>query len=101
MGGDRIRRIYATGDAAIANMCPNLLQNAPKLAPEETNERDDGDQLVAASRTLIKAIETGQSAGRLADVIMIDRNAAAAAEIATLRLELTAAKARIQETGRQ
>jgi hypothetical protein len=32
---------------------------------------------------------------------MIDRNVAAAAEIAALRLELTAAKARIQETGRQ
>jgi hypothetical protein len=31
---------------------------------------------------------------------MIDRNVAAAAEIAALRLELTAAKARIQETGR-
>jgi hypothetical protein len=79
VGGDRIRRIYATGDAAIASMCPNLLQNAPRLAPEETNDRDDGDKLVAASRTLIKAIETGQSARRLADVIMIDRNAAAAA----------------------
>ena len=77
--------------------CPNLLQNAPKLAPEETNDRDDGDKLVAASRALIKAIETGQSAERLADVIMIDRNAVAAAEIATLRQKLMAAEARICE----
>jgi hypothetical protein len=59
--------------------------------------RDDWDKLVAASRTLIKAIETGQSARRLADVIMIDRNAAAAAEIATLRQKLMAAEARIRE----
>jgi hypothetical protein len=61
--------------------------------------RDDWDKLVAASRTLIKAIETGQSARRLADVIMIDRNATAAAEIATLRQKLTAAEARIREMG--
>jgi len=60
-------------------------------------DRDDWDKLVAASRTLIKAIETGQSARRLADVIMIDRNATAAAEIATLRQKLTAAEARIRE----
>jgi hypothetical protein len=59
-------------------------------------DRDDWDKLVAASRTLIKAIETGQSARRLADVIMIDRNAAAAAEIATLRRKLAAAEARIR-----
>jgi hypothetical protein len=97
VGGDRIRGIYATGDAAIAGMCPNLLQNAPRLAPEETNDRDDGDKLVAASRTLIKAIETGQSARRLADVIMIDRNAAAAAEIAALSQKLAGAEARIRE----
>jgi hypothetical protein len=58
--------------------------------------RDDWDKLVAASRTLIQAIETGQSARRLADVIMIDRNAAAAAEIATLRHKLMAAEARIR-----
>jgi hypothetical protein len=62
--------------------------------------RDDWDKLVAASRTLIKAIETGQSARRLVDVIMIDRNAAAAAEIATLRQKLMAAEARIREMGR-
>jgi len=61
--------------------------------------RDDWDKLVAASRTLIKAIETGQSARRLADVIMIDRTATAAAEIATLRQKLTAAEARIREMG--
>jgi hypothetical protein len=60
-------------------------------------DRDDGDKLVAASRTLIKAIETGQSARRLADVIMIDRNAVAAAEIAMLRQKLAAAEARIRE----
>jgi hypothetical protein len=60
-------------------------------------ERDDWDKVVAASRTLIKTIETGQSARRLADVIMIDRNAAAAAEIATLRQKLAAAEARIRE----
>jgi hypothetical protein len=60
-------------------------------------DRDDEDKLVAASRTLIKAIETGQSARRLADVIMIDRNAAAAAEIAMLRQKLAAAEARIRE----
>ena len=59
----------------------------------------DWDKLVAASRRLIKAIETGQSARRLADVIMIDRNATAAAEIATLRQKLTAAEARIREMG--
>jgi hypothetical protein len=59
--------------------------------------RRDWDKLVAASRTLIKAIETGQSARRVADVIMIDRNAAAAAEIATLRQKLMAAEARILE----
>jgi hypothetical protein len=59
-------------------------------------ERADWDKLAAASRALIKAIETGQSARRLADVIMIDRNAAAAAEIATLRRKLAAAEARIQ-----
>jgi hypothetical protein len=60
-------------------------------------DRDDEDKLVAASRTLIKAIETGQSARRLADVIMIDRNAVAAAEIAMLRQKLAAAEARIRE----
>jgi hypothetical protein len=60
-------------------------------------DRDDGDKLVAASRTLIKAIETGQSARRLPDVIMIDRNAVAAAEIAMLRQKLAAAEARIRE----
>jgi hypothetical protein len=59
-------------------------------------ERADWDKLVAASRALIKAIETGQSARRLADVIMIDRTAIAAAEIATLRQKLSAAEARIQ-----
>jgi hypothetical protein len=59
-------------------------------------DRDDWDKLVAASRALIKAIETGQSARRLADVIMIDRTAIAAAEIATLRQKLSAAEARIQ-----
>jgi hypothetical protein len=53
-------------------------------------DRDDWDKLVAASRALI---ETGQSARRLADVIMIDRNAAAAAEIATLKRKLAAAEA--------
>ena len=62
-------------------------------------DRDDWDKLVAASRTLTKAIETGQSARRLADVIMIDRTATAAAEIATLRQKLTAAEARIREMG--
>ena len=62
-------------------------------------DRDKWDKLVAASRTLIKAIETGQSAQRLADVIMIDRTATAAAEIATLRQKLTAAEARIREMG--
>ena len=62
-------------------------------------DRGDWDKLVAASHTLIKAIETGQSARRLADVIMIDRNATAAAEIATLRQKLTAAEARIREMG--
>ena len=62
-------------------------------------DRDKWDKLVAASRTLIKAIETGQSARRLADVIMIDRTATAAAEIATLRQKLTAAEARIREMG--
>src|SRR4249919_3947033 len=54
-------------------------------------KRDDWDKLVAASRALIKAIETGQSARQLADVIMIDRAAAAAVEIATLRQRLAAA----------
>jgi hypothetical protein len=62
-------------------------------------DRDDWDKLVAASRTLTKAIETGQSARRLADVIMIDRTAAATAEIATLRQKLAAAEARIREMG--
>jgi hypothetical protein len=62
----------------------------------ENPKRDDWDKLVAASRTLVNAIETSQSARRLADVIMIDRNAAAAAEIATLRQKLAAAEARIQ-----
>ena len=62
-------------------------------------DRDDWDKLVAASRTLTKAIETGQSARRLSDVIMIDRTAAAAAEIATLRQKLAAAEARIREMG--
>jgi hypothetical protein len=60
-------------------------------------ERDDWDDLLAANRALIKVIETGQSARRLADVIMIDRTAAAAAEITTLRQELVAAEARIRE----
>ena len=60
-------------------------------------DRDKWDKLVAASRTLIKAIETGQSARQLADVIMIDRNATAAAEIATLRQKLAATEARIRE----
>jgi hypothetical protein len=41
-----------------------------------------------------------QSARRLADVIMIDRNATAATEIATLKQKLTAAETRIQEMGR-
>jgi hypothetical protein len=36
-------------------------------------DRVDWDKLAAASRALIKAIETGQSARQLADVIMIDR----------------------------
>ena len=60
-------------------------------------DRDKWDKLVAASRTLIKAIETDQSARQLADVIMIDRNATAAAEIATLRQKLAATEARIRE----
>jgi hypothetical protein len=60
-------------------------------------DRDKWDKLVAASRTLIKAIETGHSARQLADVIMIDRNATAAAEIATLRQKLAATEARIRE----
>ena len=60
-------------------------------------DRDDWDKLVAASRTLTKAIETGQSARRLADVIMVDRTAAAAAELATLRQKLAAAEVRIRE----
>jgi hypothetical protein len=60
-------------------------------------DRDDWDKLVVASRTLIKAIEKGQSARQLADVIMIDRNATAAAEIATLRQKLAATEARIRE----
>jgi hypothetical protein len=60
-------------------------------------DRDDWDKLVAASRALIKAIETGQSARQLADVIMIDRSATAAAESATLRQKLVAAEARIRE----
>ena len=60
-------------------------------------DRDDWDKLVAASRTLTKAIDTGQPAQRLADVIVIDRTAAAAAEIATLRQKLAAAEARIRE----
>jgi len=37
---------------------------------------------------------------RLMEAIMVDRTAAAAAEITTLRQELAAAKARIQEMGR-
>jgi hypothetical protein len=37
---------------------------------------------------------------RLTDVIMVDRTAAAAAEITTLRQELAASKARVQEMGR-
>jgi hypothetical protein len=37
---------------------------------------------------------------RLTEAITVDRTAAAAAEIATLRQELVAAKARIQEMGR-
>jgi hypothetical protein len=61
------------------------------------NPDRDWDRLVAASRALIKAIETGRSARQLADVIMIDRTAAAAAEIATLRRKLAAAEARIRE----
>jgi hypothetical protein len=64
-------------------------------------DRNDWDKLVAASRTLTKAIETGQSARRLADVIMVDRTAAAAAEIATLRQKLAAAEARIREMGQR
>jgi hypothetical protein len=60
-------------------------------------DRDDWDKLVAASRALIKAIETGQSARQLADVIMIDRSATAAAESATLRQKLAAAEVRIRE----
>ena len=60
-------------------------------------DRDKWDKLVAASRTLIKAIETGQSARQLANVIMIDRNATAAAEIATLRQKLAATETRIGE----
>jgi hypothetical protein len=38
---------------------------------------------------------------RLTDVIMVDRTVAAAAEIGSLRQELAAAKARIQEMGRR
>jgi hypothetical protein len=64
-------------------------------------KRNDWDKLVVASRALIKAIETGQSARQLADVIMIDRAAAAAVEIAMLRQKLAAAAcwgpARIRE----
>ena len=60
-------------------------------------DRNNWDKLVAASRTLTKAIETGQSARRLADVIMVDRTAAAAAELATLRQKLAAAEVRIRE----
>jgi hypothetical protein len=60
-------------------------------------DRDDWDKLVAASRMLIKAVESGQSARRLAEVIMIDRTATAAVEIATLRRKLAAAEARIRE----
>jgi hypothetical protein len=44
----------------------------------------------------IPGMDETQSLAALADVIMIDRNAAAAAEIATLRRKLAAAEARIQ-----
>jgi hypothetical protein len=76
----------------------NEMQTALQALREllDNPERADWDKLVAASRALIKAIETGQSARRLADVIMIDRTAIAAAEIATLRQKLSAAEARIQ-----
>jgi hypothetical protein len=82
------------------------------------------DELLAANRALIKAIETGRpmtrrnarmspniftrpnggsarsARPRLTDAIMVDRTAAAAAEIATLRQKLAAAEARIREMGR-